>query len=351
MLKRIWDFFASIRLTVFLLLTLAVTSIAGTLVAQNQSPEYYVAKFGLPFFRIFFTLNLIDMYHSGWFQTLLMLLVANIVVCSIDRFPATMKIVFKKGNSFDPGRFRHASHRESFETERPPLAEEYLRKVIRAFGKTDLRTTPDGFQLMGEKGRFSRFGVYMVHGSVVLLLLGALIGMRFGFDGFAAIPEGGSVAAIHLANGAVQDLGFTLRCDDFEVTFYDSGMPKEYRSRLSILEEGRVTAQKDIIVNDPLRYKGINIFQASYGPIPGGSGYYTGLQVTRDPGVWVVYSGFLLLILGCFVTFFTSHQRIFVEAVRKESGALISVSGASNRNRFGMAQEVKRLARALEEIG
>ncbi|HAY40073.1 MAG TPA: cytochrome c biogenesis protein ResB, partial [Desulfobacteraceae bacterium] len=38
--------------------------------------------------------------------------------------------------------------------------------------------------------------------------------------------------------------------------------------------------------------------------------YYTGLQVTSDPGVWVVYAGFIMMIIGCFITFFMSHQRL-----------------------------------------
>ena len=32
--------------------------------------------------------------------------------------------------------------------------------------------------------------------------------------------------------------------------------------------------------------------------------YYTGLQVTKDPGVWVVYIGFILMIIGFYITFF-----------------------------------------------
>ena len=45
-------------------------------------------------------------------------------------------------------------------------------------------------------------------------------------------------------------------------------MPKEYRSRLTIIEQGSPVLQKDIVVNDPLRYRGINIFQSSYGELP-----------------------------------------------------------------------------------
>ena len=255
-------------------------------------------------------------------------------------------------------------------------------------------------------------------------------------------------------------LDFAIRCDDFHVSFYDNNAPKEFRSSLSILKEGRVVHQKDIIVNDPLRYEGINLFQSSYGelppemraapvplpetirlnltrsatgktyektlrvgealPLPEGEGtlvieafqpaarfrgqnigaaltgrltrgaeasveillplrfpnfdkmrrggffisiaeetakqlssgmaanvekrYYTGLQVTRDPGVWVVYSGFVLMILGCFVTFFLSHQQICIEVVPRESGSRIMVAGISNRNRIALQNKIREIA-------
>ena len=45
-------------------------------------------------------------------------------------------------------------------------------------------------------------------------------------------------------------------------------MPKEYRSSLTIVANGQSVVNKDIIVNDPLRYKGVNMFQSSYGQLP-----------------------------------------------------------------------------------
>ena len=45
-------------------------------------------------------------------------------------------------------------------------------------------------------------------------------------------------------------------------------MPKEYRSSLTILEDGRPVLTKEIIVNDPLRYKGVSMYQSSYGTLP-----------------------------------------------------------------------------------
>jgi cytochrome c biogenesis protein len=68
----------------------------------------------------------------------------------------------------------------------------------------------------------------------------------------------------------MQDLGFTLRCNSFRVETYPSGQPKAYISDLSVIEGGReVLRKKDVVVNDPLQYKGIWFYQSSYGQAGG----------------------------------------------------------------------------------
>ena len=247
---------------------------------------------------------------------------------------------------------------------------------------------------------------------------------------------------------------FAIRCDDFDVQFYDTGAPKEFRSDLVLLENGQPIVEKSIIVNDPLRYKGINIFQSSYGKLndsgPGaalpeqvelqfissGSGmvytrmatagkpveipeglgqftiqeyrpaakfnemaigpaiigtltpkdgdpqkvllavkfpkfdamrrgkviisvakeftaaeqrYFTGLQITHDPGVAMVYVGFILMIAGCIVTFFMSHQQVVVEGRPHKGGTKIMIAGIANKNKFSFQNKLERLSDQLAE--
>jgi len=75
--------------------------------------------------------------------------------------------------------------------------------------------------------------------------------------------------------------------------------------------------------------------------------YYTGLQVTKDPGVWVVYSGFIFMIAGCFITFFMSHQRICVEAVKSGKKTKIMIAGTSNKNKIGMENTITGISKKL----
>jgi cytochrome c biogenesis protein len=78
--------------------------------------------------------------------------------------------------------------------------------------------------------------------------------------------------------------------------------------------------------------------------------HYTGLQVNQDPGVDVVYTGFILMILGCYVTFFRSHQQLCIEAVSRGSGTQVTVYGTANKNKAAMDRRIQRLAESLKNL-
>ena len=345
-------------LTVVLLASIGATSIIGTLIPQNESPGSYLQAFGDFFYRFFLVFDLFDMYHSWWFQFLILLLTLNIIVCSIDRLSSVWKIVFDKEHRFHISRFRNSADKMEFTDKRPAgeLENIFTPVVTRGFGYHKVEKTEEGFRILAEKWRWTRLGVYIVHLSILFLLVGALIGSLYGFDGYVNIPEGGEINSVEVRNSPQpQKLGFTVRCDKFTVSYYASGAPKEYKSSLTVLESGKPVLHRDIVVNSPLRYKGINFFQSSFGPLPPGRAtdlkarYYTGLQVTKDPGVWVVYTGFILMIIGCFITFFMSHQRICVEVINGRKRNKVMVAGISNKNKLGMQNKITWLYNKLNE--
>jgi cytochrome c biogenesis protein len=440
---KIWSFFASVKLTIVLLLSLAATSIIGTLIPQNEDPQAYFQTFGGVLYRFFSLLDLFDMYHSWWFQLLIVMLTANVVICSIDRMSANRRILFVRHPSFNLSRFRNLKRKVIITDHRTPqqLKDIYQPVISRRFRHGRLEDLGNGLAIYGEKGRWTRFGVYTVHLSVVILLIGGLIGSIFGFDGFVNIAEGESVQRIRLRNTTqMMQLGFTIRCDDYHEAYYENGTPKEFRSSLTILEQGRPLFSKDIIVNDPLRYNGISIYQASRGQLPPNEAvlnltskktgrtytqnarvdqpiqlpealgsfvinefrpsadfrghnigeafigtltppdgnpikvilpvrfpsfdkmrqgdvviavekyvprFYTGLQVAKDPGVWIVYTGFILMIVGCYITFFMSHQQICLELTREGQTTRVVVAGAANKNKTGMQTRVAGIAAEL----
>ena len=276
---KIWDIFSSIKLAVVVFLMISVTSIVGTIIEQQAEPEQNIkllAKlFGLHFapaaFRILDTLGFTDMFRSWWFMAFLAIFAANLIVCSIDRLPKIWKVVREPVKPVTPERLKALSiKREIILKEKVDKASEHAGAVLKKYGFTAaLRKEEHGVQLYAEKGRYTRLGLYVTHLSVLLILSGALIGMLFGFNASLNLPEGTSSVMAYKSGGLQIPLGFEIRCDNFNVSFYDnSDTPKSYKSVLTILENGREVKKKMIDVNNPLHYKGITFYQASYGFIP-----------------------------------------------------------------------------------
>jgi cytochrome c biogenesis protein len=445
-LNKFWNFFTSVRLTVIVLISIAITSIVGTIVPQNQTPATHLLRWSDFFYEIFDAIGIFDIYHSGWFRFLLFILTLNIIVCSINRLSSTWKTIFGKISSMDISKFRRLSDREQFNINSSPdhLKKTYESAVSINYNYLRTEQTDSGFCIFAEKGRWTRLGVYMVHFSVVLLLFGGILGSIFGFEGSVNIAEGQKTSTIRLNNTSkLYHLDFEIRCDDFNVIFYNSGTPKEYRSKLTIFEHDVPVLKKDILVNSPLRYKGINIFQAGYGLLPPneitlnfknretgkeyhtnvnigqpfdlpddmgqfvisnfkttvsfnghnlgdclvgtltpdngnavdiilplqfpnfdkmrrgtmvvtlvnyGYRYFTGLQITSDPGVPIVYTGFLVMIIGCFITFFMSHQRLCIEVIGRGNYSKVVIKGAANKNKIRMQNGIERLSKNMVNL-
>ena len=70
---------------------------------------------------------------------------------------------------------------------------------------------------------------------------------------------------------------------------------KSFKSTLQLLEDGKVVREKTIEVNSPLSYRGYTLYQSGYNPK---DLTLSTLQVVKDPGVPIVYTGFLCMIGG-----------------------------------------------------
>lgn len=431
----VFSFFASVKLALFTLFMLAVTSIIGTVIPQKESFDWYVQSYGEGTAKLFEVLSIPDMYNSWWFLGLLGLLSMNLIICSIDRFPGVWKQIKADNLGNDLKRLSKMRLSEKWDLKKTEseCASELTGKLANNGWKSAQRKRDDSLLIFAQKGAMTRTGVYIVHASILIIFIGAIIGELYGFKGSIMLPETRSTSSIFLfGSGARVDLGFEIRCDRFDIEFYDTGMPKAYRSHLTILENDKVILEKNIVVNDPLSYKGITFYQSSYqgyedfildvtdkktnisqsitlsfqrrgklskhndadigiinaemrgqsvsriklwfkdgeGPasvfwiqsggeatvqradteytIAGKQMYATGLQVARDPGVWIVYLGCGMMILGLFVAFFMSHRRIWLLLKEENGTTSILLSGSANKNKTGFEKTFSSLADALK---
>jgi cytochrome c biogenesis protein len=455
---KIWDFFASIKLAIIIFALISLTSIIGTVLEQQAEPSKNIQVLTKIFgkslapdiYVILEKLSFMDMYHSWWFVALLITLSVNIIICSLDRLPRIWKIVKEPIGPLSEERIKKfIIHRETVLKGKPDKVKDAVTHAIKSAGFNYKESKEgNGYQFFSQKGNYSRLGVYITHFSILVILVGAIIGVFFGFKGHLNLPEGSVSNVAYSNNGREIPLGFDIRCDNFDVEFYGrSDMPKEYRSWLTIIKDGRQVLRKSITVNDPLTYEGITFYQANFGIIserlgrgifilrvvsgdektsdlklrlgdtfkipetnisgkiidfspalkiddtgqavtyanqmnnPAAyidfsesgkhkySGWilkrypetwqlpegpkvefidywgveFTGLQVRKDPGVWVVYLGCCIISIGLFIAFFISHRKIWVRVAEEKNNTRVAIGATSNKNRAALERKIEKI--------
>ncbi len=248
---QLWDLFCSLKLAISILIMLATTSIIGTVIEQNKTPQEYMQNYGMSesTYKVLDALQFFDMYHSWWFLSLMGLFAVNLICCSIKRLPRIIKIVREPVLVADDGLFRTFSDQVEIVTQ--GTVESVRDKAVALLGKkfaTPVVTEQDGdIYLFSQKGVLSRFSVYVTHSSILIIFLGAMIGNVFGYKAYINIVEGSSIDAVWPRAGKEPiPIGFELRCDDFTVTFYEGGSrPKDFTSDLVVLENGKEILKKD----------------------------------------------------------------------------------------------------------
>jgi cytochrome c biogenesis protein len=77
--------------------------------------------------------------------------------------------------------------------------------------------------------------------------------------------------------------------------------------------------------------------------------FATGLQIAKDPGVWYVYIGCTMMLLGLTLAFFLSHKRIWVRVTDDGKRSKLLVAGTSNKNKVGFEKDFEALVAKLKQ--
>ncbi|MCL7745021.1 cytochrome c biogenesis protein ResB [Guyparkeria hydrothermalis] len=306
LVSRLYTWLTSMNLAIALLSILAIASVIGTVLKQNQPFNDYLIEFGPYWFEVFKALKLYDVYSASWFVAILLFLLASTSACLIRNTPGFLRDIKSFRLNAQEKSLKAFAHSRQFET--PMGGDEVAnraRGLLQHLGYKARIKQRDGETLVAaRKGGMNRIGYVLTHLGMVVILVGGLVdskmylktlnmlgvvevetrdlpvskvpeeshlppGSLAGFRGSVNIPEGkwGDVAFIGLKDGyVVQNLPFKIEVEDFFVEFYDTGMPKSFNSKLTLTdkETGESTSET-IRVNHPLRYQGYNIFQSSFG--------------------------------------------------------------------------------------
>ncbi len=259
----------SMPLAITLLVVLALASVIGTVLQQNQSQQDYLQQFGPLWYWLFRSLGLFDMYHTWWFLTLLGFLMVSLSFCLWRNVPRMLKEMRSRKVYISDRAFSHITHQQSWSLHgvSPETVVASLKGRFKAW-EWRSEERDDALYLRADRGRKHKFGYIAVHSAMLVILIGGWMSVHFGFRGDMSVVEGTSEKTISFTEGTGVghlDMPFQVRCNEFSIDFYPNGMPSEFRSNLTVIDDGKEVLTSDIIVNEPLYYKGVRIYQASFG--------------------------------------------------------------------------------------
>ncbi len=268
--------FRSVRFNIFLGTVITLAAAAGTLIPQTGEMPEKAAAFQAAhpqWSRLFDFFNLFDVYHSYWFMGLLGLMAFDIVLCKLWNLPpdqglvalppeATRELEAEKHLAKKQAALELKPHRDAFSSPleaKPAFAAASAALAGRGYRVHEEFVTSAGSAFVATKHGVQRWGSYLAHIALVVILTGCLLKAVFGFVEMVPVLEGRSRPMQNKPD-------WELFVDKFTIKYYDGTFePKSFSSVLRVENKGKEIGAKTIIVNDPLDIGGVRFYQASWG--------------------------------------------------------------------------------------
>ena len=274
-----WHLFTSVDFAVFQIIFLLVMAVVGMTVKQlpdfafRSATDYaaaveaaharYDPVLGATVVDVMVRLSLFSVFRSPWFSAALVVLVASIIVCTLDRTPKLWRGVSD---------IRVAQPEPYFDPRLPDRAamdgvpEASVHAVLRRNGfRVREATDPDGTRfLYGDRHQYTKMATLFTHTGLILFLIAAAATSRLGDEQGLVVAEGESLT--------VQPIGtpglLLVKNIAFEAPGFDTGRPTDFTTDLAVFQDGKQIARKTIRVNDPLSIGGYTFHQNGFGPAP-----------------------------------------------------------------------------------
>ncbi len=298
------ELLSSMRFAISLLCIIAIASVIGTVLQQNQPMPNYVNQFGPFWFEVFASLSLYNVYSAWWFLLIMTFLVLSTSLCVIRNAPKMLKDMRSWRDNVREqalGNFHHKFHVRSQLDVRQLSAQVqvYLQKLGY---KVKVTEKEQALLLSAKQGAANKWGYILAHSAIVMICIGGILDSDLPircqqwfmgkvpfsgngiiaqipqqhrlslanptFRGNALIPEGATTNTVILQQQEgvlIQELPFSLKLKKFHIDFYSSGMPKLFASDVEVIDHasGR-RFEHTIKVNQPLIYNGIAVYQSSF---------------------------------------------------------------------------------------
>lgn len=267
MKQRFFRFLADLRFAIIILLIIASFSIIGTVIEQDQSIEMYKLNypvtnpvFGFLSWELIIKFGFDHIYKTWWFITLIILFGTSLLTCTILQQLPGLKIsrrcqFFRTNQQFQKLKISTQLQNSNFQ------------KFLFKLKTTEYSIFQQKNTIYAYKGLIGRIAPIIVHFSIVLILIGTILGAINGFKAQEIVPK---TETFHiqniLSNGQFTSIPkVSTRINDFWITYTKQTTINQFYSDISILNiEGNEIERKTIYVNSPARYRGINYYQTDW---------------------------------------------------------------------------------------
>src|SRR5690625_154564 len=289
-IDKIWSFFSSVKVGVWLIIIALVASTLGTIFPQeiyipadavSRDPAiYYEDQFGI-FGKIYYQLGLYDLYSSWWYMILIALIGISLVICSVDRFiPLRRALKTQK-----PKRHEAFLNRQRLYSESSDISNADKQQLIKRLKKLRYRVRSEDGHILAEKGRFSRWGPYVNHIGLIIILIAAIFRMSplLYLEDYVWTREG-ELKVIPGTDGQyyIENKEFIIEMyDEDDERFKDAiarlggQAEKNFQSNVVVYKNTDVTLpgaepklekvkEGQIELNHPLKFDGYALYQAGY---------------------------------------------------------------------------------------
>jgi cytochrome c biogenesis protein len=267
MKQKIFRLVADLRFSIFILLIISIYSIVGTVIEQDQSIETYKINypltnpvFGVLTWDIILRLGFDHVYKTWSFFGLIFLFGLSLISCTILQQLPSLKIARRCQLFRTTGQF----YRLKIST---ILNHFSLNKIVSQIKETEYSIFQQKNIVYCYKGLIGRIAPILVHLSMILVLIGTIIGSLFGFKAQEIVPK---TENFHIQNiltsGQLTFIPkYSARINDFWITYTKNKTVSQFYSDISILnKQGNETDRKTISVNYPLIHKGVYYYQTDW---------------------------------------------------------------------------------------
>ena len=267
MKQRFFRSLADLRFAIAILLIIASFSIIGTVIEQDQSIEIYKLNypltnrvFGFLSWDIILRFGLDHVYKTWWFISFIVIFGISLLTCTILQQLPALKISRRCQFFRTPQQFQ----RLKISTQ---LSTSNFHRLLAKIKETQYSIFHQKNIIYAYKGLIGRIAPIIVHFSMILILIGTIVGSVNGFKAQEIIPK---TETFHiqniLSNGQVTLIPkVSTRVNDFWITYTKQTTINQFYSDISILNvDGNEIDRKTIYVNSPAQYRGINYYQTDW---------------------------------------------------------------------------------------